>query len=270
MLNTSFLKTISNLTTKLFLFCLTIIVFFALSLTACNETQPPSDETEDASLNDSHPEIDSFIIANYKQDAKYLYAREISSNMDHPNRNNPIMDTNEINKILAVIQAVYYSGYAVCDSIFNLHNIHARPPYSLNSISLIVYPDTPSIQNLSKGIVPTGDNKIDDILTTYPYEKITTLPDFPSFIPIIFVYFKYEYYIYPILYMFNNISGVNYATPNLPIGGGNNIKLVRNGNASTIEFSIGWGDCQAGCMYHRYWEFEVIDYKAQFIRSYND
>lgn len=51
-------------------------------------------------------------------------------------------------------------------------------------------------------------------------------------------------------------------------GDGNYIGLERNGDVATITFSIGRGDCPAGCTYRKFWEFKVLGDKAYFIKSF--
>ena len=52
------------------------------------------------------------------------------------------------------------------------------------------------------------------------------------------------------------------------IGDGNTITLTRNEDSAIITFSIGSGDCPAGCIYHKYWEFKVSNGVATFVRTY--
>jgi hypothetical protein len=54
------------------------------------------------------------------------------------------------------------------------------------------------------------------------------------------------------------------------IGDGNTIKLIRSRYSAKVTFSIGEGDCPAGCIYHKYWEFLVENNKATFVKSFED
>jgi hypothetical protein len=48
------------------------------------------------------------------------------------------------------------------------------------------------------------------------------------------------------------------------------ITLSRDGDSATITFSIGRGDCPAGCIYHKYWEFRVLNDYAEFVKTFED
>lgn len=71
---------------------------------------------------------------------------------------------------------------------------------------------------------------------------------------------------------FNNLPSILIAEFNKGcIGDGNNITLERKDDDSAIiTFSIGSGDCPAGCIYHKYWEFEVVNGIAKFIKPYGN
>lgn len=47
------------------------------------------------------------------------------------------------------------------------------------------------------------------------------------------------------------------------------IELIEFGKDIILRFSYNWGDCAAGCIFRRYWEFKVDkNCKVEFLRSY--
>ena len=52
---------------------------------------------------------------------------------------------------------------------------------------------------------------------------------------------------------------VRYGEPNGYLGDGNDIRAERLDGAWRLAFSVGWGDCPAGCIYRRTWTFVVGD-----------
>ena len=77
-----------------------------------------------------------------------------------------------------------------------------------------------------------------------------------------------------ILYLgniFERISGVNYAEPDKAIGDGNYIKAQIESSYIKYIFSIGWGDCPAGCIHRHFWEY-TVSYKGEvkYLGSYGD
>jgi len=73
----------------------------------------------------------------------------------------------------------------------------------------------------------------------------------------------------PIERKFAKIESVEIADFNKGcLGDGNNISISRNGDSTVITFSVGSGDCPAGCIYRKYWEFIVSYGTATFVRTY--
>jgi len=243
---------------KLIFFVLIIVIFYSC------------EESESLPIDYDKIELDTFIINNFKKDAKQLYFHEIFNNENHSQYYNPIIDTNEVYKILKIIQAVYNSNSPHRDTVFNFYSIHNRYCYSFSSIGLKVQTDSQEIENMVNGIIPTGNSQLDNILTTYHFDSVRTVYSYPSF-PWLTIYTPDEYNMIPIEKGFNEISSIILAEMNNGcIGDGNNISLDRNGDSAIITFSIGSGDCPAGCIYHRYWEFKIVSDYAVFIRAYDN
>lgn len=215
-------------------------------------------------------ELTPYIIENYTNDAKQLYMHEIINDSLHVNYYNPILDTNEIDKILKIIQAVYDSDSPERDTVFNVFQIHGYYCYSFNAISLQVQTDDPGIINLSQDSIPTGDLDLDALLATYHFDSVKTFYSYPNF-PWLTIFTKDEYNLTPLEDEFEEIESVFIAEFGKGcVGDGNTITLIRNNSSATITFSIGSGDCPAGCIYHKYWEFEVTNGVATFVQSYEN
>jgi len=207
-------------------------------------------------------------IEDYYADAKQLYFDEIIKNDNHPNFNNPELDEKEIDKIFKIIQAVYNSNSLERDTVFDIYRIHGFYCYSFNSIFLNVNAELPSIKNLSQGIIPTGDEMLDNVLAAYSFDSVRVYYTYPRF-PWLTVFTKKEYNMIPVAKEFNELESVLLADFDKGcMGDGNTITLIRDEDSATITFSIGRGDCPAGCIYRRYWEFKVSGGVAEFIRTY--
>jgi len=205
---------------------------------------------------------------NYYADAKQLYYGEIIKNENHPNYNNPELDEEGIKEILEIIQAVYDSQSLERDTVFYKYKIHEYYRYNFHSVELEVNPELPAIQNLSQGIIPTGDETLDKILSAYAFDSVETFV-YPKF-PWITISTKKEYNLIPIVKEFNELESIisaEFAIERMA-GDGNRIELIREGDSATITFSIGRGDCPSGCIYRKHWEFQVSDGVAKFIKTY--
>ena len=242
---------------KLILFLFIIIIF-----SFCEE--------EDYGIDYEKIKLENFIIENYLYDAKQLYYEEILGNESHFNYDNPILDTVEINKILKIIQAVYNSNSTYRNEVFDNYSIHTRYCNSLSSIGLKVQTSSSEIINMVDGVIPTGNVQLDEVLQTYEFDSVRTAYSYPDF-PWLTIYTSKEFNMIPVEKELNSLLAIVMAEMyNGCIGDGNNIGLKRNSEYAIITFSIGSGDCPAGCIYHKYWEFKVLNDYAEFIRVYED
>ena len=208
-------------------------------------------------------EIDTFLLNNYLDDAKQLYVKEINADSTHPNYNIALLDSKKINKILSLFQAVYNLKSPESDTIFKVYKIHTLFCYSLNSIVLKVNTDAPEINNLSMGIIPTGDQQLDDLLITYKFDSVRLSYSYPSF-PWLSVNTEESYNLIPIINAFEKLPSVLIAENNGGCFDGNNIEIINEGEKTTLDFSIGFGDCPAGCIYRKHWKFIIENQIAIF------
>ena len=219
---------------------------------------------------DNNIELSEFVKNNYTNDAKQLYMHEIFNDTSHPNYNETSIDETEVNKILQIIQAVYNLDIPETDTIFNQNNIHTYLCYSFNALSLKVDTEIDEINNLAEGIIPTGNSNLDNILSNYNFNSVEPAFSYPSF-PWLTINFNGEFNMIPINNELATIHSIILTEmSSICFGDGNNITLTRNNNNATIIFSIGSGDCPAGCIYHKYWKFEVVNNTATFIRMYEN
>jgi hypothetical protein len=247
-----------------------ILIFISIASFACSKSLIPDDPKHDSISLDSVV-LDTFIKNNYSRDAKLLYCLEIVHDSTHFNRNNPVIDTSEVSEILKIIQAVYDLNTEESRIVFDTYKIHSRICLAFNNIYLKVQTDQPAIVNLSKEIIPTGNQQLDAILGTYGFDSVRTFNGYPGF-PWLTIYSKNEYNLLPIVSMFRKIPSILLTDweEGSCIGDGSTISLTRFKDSAKIIFGIGNGDCPAGCIYHKYWEFEVKESKATFIRTFEN
>jgi hypothetical protein len=231
-----------------------ILIFFVL---ACDDTLPDIEFAE----------IDPFIQETYFDDAVELYIREIVANPKHFNYNNPELDEMELNKILSVFQTVHNLQIPETDTVFNFYHIHALKCNSSKSIVMHVNTEAPEIIKLANGEIPTGNKQLDYLLKTYEFDSVRTSFSYPQF-AWISVNTENTYNLLPIIKAFEKIPSIALAENNGGCFDGNNIKLERGVDKTTIDFSIGRGDCPAGCIYRKHWVFEVENGVARLVKVY--
>lgn len=239
----------------------TLLAFFLLITAASCEKELP--------LNPDNVPIGAFIKDNYLDDARQLYLREILEDPTHPNYNEAVLDTNEINEILGIFQLVYNLKSPVRDTVYDIYKIHALPCYGLQSIVLKVDVTAPEIIHLANGQIPTGNNSLDNILIKYEFDSVRLSYSYPDF-PWLSINTKSSFNLKPIIKAIEEVPSVIMAENNGGCFDGNDINLERNSNKATISFSIGRGDCPAGCIYRRSWIFHIENNRVEYIKASNN
>jgi hypothetical protein len=236
------------------------LVFFILIsvILGCDNTLPDSELIE----------IDINIQKAYFDDALELYLREISANPNHFNYNNPELDEKELNKILSIFQAVFNLEIPEIDTVSDFYNIHALKCNGTKSIVMHVNTASPEIIKLANGEIPTGNLQLDYLLETYKFDSVHTSYSYPQF-EWLSVNTKNTYNLIPIIMDFEKIPSIVLAENNGGCFDGNNITLERGDEKTTIDFSIGRGDCPAGCIYRKHWVFDVQNDKASLVKVYD-
>ena len=215
--------------------------------------------------------ISEFIIENYRDDAVQLYLHEIHNNPNHPNYNIVDIDESEVNQILSIIQSVYNLNIPERDTVFEVYDIPARLCYATSYLQLKVDPQNSAIQNLAANQIPTGNQALDSFLNTYGFDSVDLSYDYPQF-PWLSIISTQELNLLPLEDEVTNLEGILMAEMNAGcVGDGNTIQIDREQSPTKITFSIGEGDCPAGCIYKKFWEFSVDnDCKASFVRMYEN
>lgn len=227
-------------------------------------------ETNDSNESENQNIPGNVDIESYRSDAVQLYYQEIIDNTNHPNYTEAEFDYDQINEIFDLIKAVYELDVPQRDTVFLVHNIHARYCNMTNVLGVNVQTDAPEIQNLAAGVIPTGNEQLDGILEAYAFDSVDVYYGYPDF-SWLSLYTSEAYNMIPVAEEFATVNSILQATMyGGCIGDGNTITLERNNDFATLTFSIGWGDCPAGCINHRYWEFRVTNGSAEFIQAYEN
>lgn len=202
----------------------------------------------------------------YQDDAKQILFREIQRDTsNHPHYLNPYFDSTEVNHILQALQSIYDLQLPQRDTIVKVRKIHTFPRRSLHFFSLKVNQSSSEIQNLKNG-QPTGNAIFDSIFNGFQIKllRINTLDwaDFKTREPL---------NLYAIVEPLKKLSFVHNAEISGAFGEWNDIKMTRTSGQFQFDFSTGWGDCPAGCIYERHWVFSVNqECQASFVHAYGD
>jgi hypothetical protein len=243
-----------------------VIVFTLISLLACKKDTSPLNTIQSELSSNDDSNISDSIRSIYKSDAAYLAYRHIYENK--------LSDTSLINIPQDLIDSFYdgliyiYNCKTITsiDTITKIYPVHAFPENSL--YRLVVGFDTSYswTKQWREGFTLTGNDSIDSLITHYVFELyrkaghrfgvlVTNKP----------------LNMWAIGKIFNKIAGVRYAEPDGVGGDGNDIIAILNMDNLHYKFSIGWGDCPAGCTQRRYWEYTVSAAgEVKYLGSYGN
>jgi hypothetical protein len=211
--------------------------------------------------------VSSFINANYLNDAKEIVYRRILSGNQVLNSNQPEFSQLELDRVLSAIESVHALQTAQTDSIFNIIQIHTFKHYVLNSIILKVNLNAPEIQNFINQ-KPTGNQAFDGLLAKYGFAYNDSSPP-SAILPYLDIKSNNWYNIQGLTPYFNQFPFIQNAEGDGTVGDGNDMTYTLNGTKRTINFSIGFGDCPAGCGGRKTWEFSVDENcRANFVKTY--
>ncbi|AHG93562.1 hypothetical protein J421_6027 (plasmid) [Gemmatirosa kalamazoonensis] len=192
--------------------------------------------------------------AAYRHDAVALAVRELRR--VGPPAAQPIeVPADLVESLYRSLAAVYAAtSLPARDSVVTLYRIHAFG----ESQQLIVIADDPLprwADALAHGVLHTGDASIDALVARYGltldqrYALTTGL--------MVTLGATRPTNMAALATRFASIAGVRAAEPNGSGGDGDDIRAEPSSGGWRLEYSVGYGDCPAGCISRHYWTFDV-------------
>ncbi len=224
---------------KIFLFLLPAVLFAATSLSA--------------QLPDSCS-VPTLVRSHYLGSAKMLALRQM---LGHPAYADSVQISKALyNPILEALSAVYNAKqFPERDTVMDCLDILAFPaPVSPQEITLTADTSQLWAQRLYQDIYPSGNKQLDSLIYDYGLQETNSLQAGGQYI------FTFQtsqpVNTVALAALFNGIPG-GLAETNTVIGGGGDIELDTVAGGVTLTFTVRWGDCPAGCIYHRSWTFLI-------------
>lgn len=230
---------------------------------ACSEgSRPPSGPEPTLPSMLTFPDS---LALSYREDAARLALRARIDNGPHPV---PIeIPVPRIDAFFASLAQVYDLVSAERDSVFSVYGIHTFEWPELRSLIVAVNESYGWTEAWQNGKTWTGYDAVDKLieahaLTLVRYRESGSYAVLESARPV---------YMSALADAFEEIPGVRYASPNQRGGDGNDIVVRTGPSFLELDFSVGYGDCPAGCLYRRHWVFRVDGPgRARFVGSYGD
>jgi hypothetical protein len=147
---------------------------------------------------------------------------------------------------------------AIRGQVSGVKDVHARPLDDLKSLLAYVAPDAPFLAAWKQGTVRTGQAALDDLLTQYKVKSIQFLSDLNGAQVFVLRFddpLNTKALLAPLTAASPSIVG---ADANGAIGDGDQItRTTADGGKRVYAFSVGWGDCPAGCISRHTWTVTV-------------
>ena len=212
------------------------------------------------------------IVAKYTDDADRLALRKIYRQNLIYKDSIQIPDSHSdtiLNALIAVYNATILPAR---DSVINLFNIHTFPYTALNSFYIAADSNLSWMKQLRLQKIATVQPIIDSLLTKFHF-TMDRYYEYGHNFEYHLASFESDsnYNLKPLVNLIAEISGVYYAEPDSYGGDGYNISDSVNSDHVELIYSYGWGDCIAGCIYRRFWKFNVyFDCSVELVESYGD
>ena len=162
---------------------------------------------------------------------------------------------------------LYYNGlihvanseHPEAEKVLNKKSIEARGTHVIREI--IVNADTTEavelLENWREKEAMTGNSDVDDIIAEYNisvkgYSELKSMP-----YAMVTMQTEELLNVLPIAKKFEQVDGITSAGPNGIAGDGSTILAEMMDDHLRLQFVYGWGDCPAGCINKRYWDFNV-------------
>lgn len=203
----------------------------------------------------------------YSEDAAYLALREIHHDEDLKTSLVEVPD-DLIRFFYSGLVHIYNAhSLAARDSVVSMYEIHAFPYPELHSLIVAVDTTEEWVRSWKEGRRFTGNATIDDLMEKYRLD-LDRYYTWPSSHDLAVLETPDPVNILALAPLFEPVSGVIYAEPNGMCCDGNDITAGIGNEHVSYEFSLGWGDCPAGCIARHIWKFSVgYNGKVEFTGS---
>jgi len=205
----------------------------------------------------------------YQHDASQLAIRSMLNNPDLVNEVK-IPDQLFQNYLDALLAVFNVEEIPERDIVIECLNVHTFPIPNPTTIDLGADTSFQWVQTLASAGLPSGNEEIDELFSSYNLYVNSANQIGAN------LWFSISSYQYlnttALASLFAEISGVNWAEPSGIFGGGADITSAQGDPYVDLTYSYGWGDCQAGCIFNRYWRFRVFqeDCSVELLSVWGD
>lgn len=155
--------------------------------------------------------------------------------------------------LVAVYNATSLPARDTVVDVFAIHTFGNPPTRGLYLWALL---SQEWVERLSRGEIPTGDSDVDAILARYDLAFTGAHILYQGDV-LITLESSEALNVAALAPLFRGFAGVKYSEPNTMGGDGNDIEGTVENSRVVLAYSVGGGDCPAGCTFRRYYRFAV-------------
>jgi hypothetical protein len=148
------------------------------------------------------------------------------------------------------------TGLPARDTVVDVYGIHTFPQPATRSLYMLVAGDQTWAQRLVRGELPTGNATVDRLLNDYAlsFDHAHTLTTGEL---LIVLRPAVALNVASLAALFVGVPGVRASEPNGTVGDGNDTRGSMTESGVRLDYSVGYGDCPAGCIGRRFYHFVV-------------
>ena len=252
-----------------------ILVGLAL-ITSCTETKwKLTGPGGDIISSDNDSNVPLLLREYYTEDAALLSVRRMHQ-IGGSLSNEVIIPSDIILMFYKSLIRVYNAmDLAARDSVISMYDIHAArrvPDVVLHELIVSVSLSRQWTHAWQEGNRLTGNTQIDDLILEYDLELDSFTLTHSGTSGYALLIADQPLNISALASHFEGIDGVNYAEANAWAGGSDDI-IVSDVHWAWVllDYSVGYGDCPAGCIYRRNWRFQVFfNNRVVYVGSWGD
>lgn len=221
---------------------ISIVAVLCMMVTACfadSRVSPPAVISPD-SCGDKAPVVTRGILERTSESDSVILARRILELPDHPSEHSLI---DEIARVLGIIRSTWPE----------MAEVNARPRWEPGTLILRLEPSL--FEAVSAGLPEedvsapfcTRHPEFDALNAAFGLRAVEILPF--EYTRVIVIRFDPSEHIYSAGASYEEIEEVIYARPELMLGGGSDIEVLRSEGKWYAVFRRAWGDCPSGCIF---------------------
>lgn len=204
--------------------------------------------------------------AAYRVDAARFALRVRAERSVRPGQRSVEFRPAEVEPFHRALLWIFLFQHPARDSVVELREIHTFPRPRVQELAVGVESDARWPDAWREGTLFTGNKAVDRLIRRFDLALIAYRDLRTMSFDIAVLRTAEPLDIAALGTRFEGIEGIHSAGPNTVAGDANDIRAVVEDSAIRLEYSVGFGDCPAGCIGRHIWSFRVHeDGEVEFV-----